>query len=112
MLQNDPLQVGACRSRYAIPAVIPAGAKVTAYSRRFRIIQRGCVLSYDSFNSTYLILFDSAKFGSEYCADSDVATHGGPQILVQAAACHIWDSETSRASALPSGSKKGTLHGK
>lgn len=83
MLQQNPTLDFHKDIKHSVPAVIPDGTIVTALSRRYRIIQRGVVLSYDKYRARYLVLFENKSYGSEYCPDSEVATHGGPQILFQ-----------------------------
>lgn len=61
----------------AIPPRIPVGTTVTAFSQRFRFLQRGKVISYVASSSSYLIQFENVLFGTELCPDTDVASHGG-----------------------------------
>jgi len=69
---------------YDVPVPIQVGTTVTAYSRTYRILQRGTVLSYDERNARYLIQFEVRQFGHEFCPDSEVASHGPPQLLIAA----------------------------
>ena len=81
MLQHVPALASTASFPYNVPAPIRVGTTVTAFSRKFRLIQRGVVLSRDDLNARYLILFESEEFGCEYCPDSEVASHGGPVML-------------------------------
>jgi hypothetical protein len=79
LLQQKPLAI---TPPFDIPRRISIGSTVTAFSRRYKIIQRGVVLSYDSLNAAYVVLFDRKEFGCEFCPDTEVARHGGAEILI------------------------------
>jgi len=82
-LQNNPHL--SCTEHFPFVVYAPsrAGTMVTAYSKRFRIIQRGRVLTYDRKTALYLIEFENGQFGYELCPDSDVATCGVPTVLMR-----------------------------
>lgn len=109
-LQNNPHLAESERFPYNVYAPIRVGALVTAYSKRFRIIQRGKVLSYDRSSALYLVEFESKQFGYELCPDSEVATCGIPKILIPAARflVNTWHGEVG---VPPSGSATGPLSG-
>jgi hypothetical protein len=90
--------------RYDVPDIIPFGTIVTAYSTKYRSLQRGTVLAYEPRKLSYLVLFDRKEFGVEFCMDYYVATHGGPDVLVIGSARR--DGVTD---VLSSGSAKGTM---
>jgi len=80
-LQNNPHLSSTENFPFVVPAPIRPGTMVTAYSKRFRIIQRGRVLTYDRKTALYLVEFENGQFGYELCPDSDVATSGVPTVL-------------------------------
>jgi hypothetical protein len=84
-IQNNPLLSESTSFPYNVYAPIRVGTLVTAYNKRFRIIQRGRVLTYDRHTALYLVEFENKQFGFELCPDSEVATCGGPQLLIHAA---------------------------
>lgn len=84
-IQSNPLLSDSTSFPYNVYAPIRVGTLVTAYNKRFRIIQRGRVLTYDRHTALYLIEFENKQFGFELCPDSEVATCGGPQMLIHAA---------------------------
>lgn len=67
---------------FDVYAPIPVGALVTAFNKRFRIIQRGKVMAYDADAFLYLVEFESKEFGYELCSDTTVASCGGPTLLL------------------------------
>lgn len=83
MLQNNPHLSVATNFPHHVNLPIRVGTTVTAFSKRFRIIQRGKVLTYDRNTALYLIEFESKQFGFELCPDSDVATCGIPEVLIR-----------------------------
>lgn len=108
-LQNNPhLSESECFP-FNVNAPICVGTLVTAYSKRFRIVQRGRVLTYDRGSALYLVEFESKQFGYELCPDSEVATCGIPRILIPAA----YSNDTTQGASLfeigvaTSGSSKG-----
>jgi DIRP len=112
MRQRSPLVDGMNSLSYDVPALIQTGATATAYCRRFRILQRGTVLGYDATKATYRIKFDDAKFGIDVeCPDSEVASHGGARILIEARTKIMTPSVYGSTSLLPTGSNKASLHG-
>jgi DIRP len=112
MRQRSPLVDGMKSLPFDVPALIQTGATVTAYCRRFRILQRGTVIGYDATKATYWIQFDDAKFGTENCPDSEVASHGGARILIEARTGITSPSAYGNTSLLPTGSSKASLHSK
>ena len=88
---------------FDIPAPIPFGTAVTAYSTKYEIILRGVVLSHEPKKFAYLIRFDRKEFGCEFCVDYNVASHGGPSILVPR------DGRRGMVGFSAIGSAKGTL---
>lgn len=83
-LQNNPHLAALEKFSFEVYAPIRPGTMVTAFSKRFRIIQRGRVLTFDRMTSLYLIEFENGQFGYELCPDSDIATCGVPTILIPA----------------------------
>ena len=69
---------------YEVYSAIKIGHVVTAYTRRFRILQRGTVLTYDANRKMYLIQFERTEVGFEFVLDIDVASHGLPELLYEA----------------------------
>jgi DIRP len=113
MRQRSPLVDGMKSLSYDVPALIQIGSTVTAYCRRFRILQRGTVLGYDATKATYRIKFDDAKFGTDvHCPDSEVASHGGARVLIEARTSILSPSVYGSNSLLPTGSNKASLNGK
>ena len=106
-LQNNPHLSATENFPFAVPAPIGAGTMVTAYSKRFRIIQRGRVLTYDRKTALYLVEFENENFGYELCPDSDVAICGVPTILIPPSR---YESDSSGPAAL-SGSCTGPISG-
>jgi hypothetical protein len=111
LLQKSPLLDGMYAVPVDVPATIQAGSKVTAYSRRFRILQRGTVMSYDVASSSYNVRFDCAEFGSEDCPDTEVASHGGAVTLVPATSSFVSPPAQWEGLNLPTGSRKSRLCG-
>ena len=69
---------------YEVYSAVKIGHIVTAYTRRFRILQRGTVLTYDANRKMYLIQFERTEVGFEFVLDIDVASHGLPELLYEA----------------------------
>lgn len=107
-LQSNPDHSATVKFPYVVYAPIRAGTMVTAYSKRFRIIQRGRVLTYDRQLALYLVEFENVQFGYELCPDSDVATCGMPTILIEAP--HVFGKDNYFASYIP-GSFTGPIPG-
>ena len=68
---------------YDVPATIRVGATVTAFHSKFRVIHRGIVLTHDPARHGYLIQFERQELGYQFCLDTQVASHGVPEILVR-----------------------------
>jgi DIRP len=83
-LQNNPHLAALEKFPFDVHAPIRPGTMVTAFSKRFRIIQRGRVLTFDRMTALYLIEFENGQFGYELCPDSDIATCGVPTVLIPA----------------------------
>ena len=112
MLQNNPHLTASKSFPYNVNLPIRVGTTVTAYSKRFQIIQRGRVLTYDRSTALYLIEFENKHFGFELCPDSDVATCGLPEILIRCTADTLLGRPISSVLALPPpGSSTGPLAG-
>jgi len=79
-LQRNPDKTN--DTEYTIPAQIKVGATVTAYSTKFLVLHRGIVLFHDVFAGRYLVQFERKELGFEFCRDTEVATHGVPDILM------------------------------
>lgn len=92
--------------QYDVPAVVSIGAQVTAYSQKFRILHRGVVKDYDEPSASYLIDFGSKPFGMEYCPDTEVATHGGPRILLSVQPRTVAAHQPLNKDGLPCGCAK------
>jgi len=69
---------------YQVYAAIKVGHVVTAFNRRFRILQRGTVLMYDLTRKMYMIQFEHNEVGFEFVPDFDVAAHGVPELIHEA----------------------------
>ena len=112
MLQNNPHLSATTHLPHNVYFPIRVGAMVTAYSKRFRIIQRGRVLTFDRTTALYLIEFESKQFGFELCPDSDVATCGLPEIMIRCTKDTLLGRPISAELALPPpGSSTGPLPG-
>ena len=104
---------------FAIPAPIRVGATVTAYNKKFLILHRGVVLYHDVHSAKYLVQFERRELGYEFCSDTEVASHGVPDILLPAAPSRLSDSpypEVNGSTAaeeggLPYGTSFGPLSG-
>lgn len=96
-VQGNPVLVGSNSFPYDVCAPIRVGATVNAYSKRYRTIQRGTVLTHDYDTALYLILFESKQFGYELCPDTDVASCGTPNLL------HSAHKEAIRGNLLTNG---------
>jgi hypothetical protein len=68
---------------YNVCMPIRVGSMVTAFCRKFQIIQRGRVLAYERAKALYLVEFESDRYGYEWCPDSDVATCGKRTMLIR-----------------------------
>jgi DIRP len=112
LLQNNPHLATKARLPYNIYCPIRVGAMVTAYNKRFRIIQRGRVLTYDRSTALYLIDFENKNFGFELCPDSDVATCGPPDILVRSNLNTLLGNPIGGLDMPLSGSATGPVPGK
>jgi hypothetical protein len=66
---------------YDVPAPIRVGNIVAAYDRKYRVIHRGVVLSYDERRARYLVQFERKELWHDFCPDSEVASHGIPDLL-------------------------------
>lgn len=84
MLQRNVELYPSLQFPYDVPAPIKVGTLVTAFNRRYRVIHRGVVLSYDRPHGRYLVQFERKEFGHDFCPDSEVAAHGIPQLLMRA----------------------------
>lgn len=67
--------------KFEVPAAIKVGMTVTAFNRRYRILHRGMVLAYDIPRNLYLVQFERKELGFEFCEDTEVASHGVPELL-------------------------------
>lgn len=105
MIQRRSLDVAASVFPYDVPAPIRVGTVVSAYNRRYRMVQRGVALTYHENTSEYLVVFDDNRAGSLFCPDTDVATHGGATLLVSSQVNVVTNSEGSTAGFV-SGSAK------
>ena len=81
-LQNNPHLSASENFPFNVYAPISVGSLVTAFSKKFRILQRGRVMAFDRSSAVYLIEFENSQIGYELCPDSDVATSGGPKLLI------------------------------
>jgi hypothetical protein len=84
MLQRNVDLASSLRFQYDVPAPIRVGNIVTAYNRKYRVIHRGAVLSYDERSARYLVQFERKEFGHDFCPDTEVASHGIPDLLIRA----------------------------
>jgi hypothetical protein len=84
MLQRNVGLASSLRFPYDVPAPIRVGNIVTAYNRKYRVIHRGVVLSYDERSARYLVQFERKEFGHDFCPDSEVASHGISELLFRA----------------------------
>jgi len=101
---------------YEVLAPIKAGATVTAYNSRAKILHRGTVLTHK--HDTYLVQFERKDLGCEYCPDIEVASHGIPEILKPACDITIGipviesqNNTPGRYGSLPYGTSYGPLIG-
>jgi hypothetical protein len=83
MLQNDPNPAMAQRLGfdYEVPARIPIGATVTAFNSRYRMLERGVVLSYEEARGKYYV---KLPYSNHFCSDFDVARHGLSDVIMPA----------------------------
>lgn len=70
---------------FVFPEPIHAGTTVTAYNKRCNILHRGTVLFYSPRDHGYFIQFERKGMGCEFCPDTDVASHGIPDLLLHSA---------------------------
>jgi hypothetical protein len=49
------------------------------------VVFRGIVLAHDAELNGYLVQFERQELGYQFCRDTEVASHGAPEILVRAA---------------------------
>ncbi|GKY91180.1 hypothetical protein MPSEU_000090700 [Mayamaea pseudoterrestris] len=82
LVQHNAMKLALASVDFDIPAPIPFGTTVSVYSAKHDIILRGTVLTHETRAFSYLVLYDRKEFGSEICADYDVASHGGPANLL------------------------------
>ena len=72
-LQHQPSQLKT-NGLPDIPApIIEPGESVTAYNKKFRVLHRGIVLTYDREKHGYKVDFQREDLGIEWCPDIDVA---------------------------------------
>jgi DIRP len=110
-LQRNPDEAN--RTGYAIPAPIRVGATVTAYNKRFLILHRGVVLFHDAVNARFLVQFERSELGFQFCSDTEVASHGVPNVLMPPATRQLCPSpyKASTGSFLETGEMPyGTSH--
>ena len=69
---------------FDVPAYIKVGTTVTAIHWKRRVLHRGIVIAHDPFRCGYLVQFERQELGFQFCPDYEVASHGGPEILVRA----------------------------
>jgi hypothetical protein len=102
------------RLNYDVPAYIRVGATVTAFHSRFRVVFRGIVLAHDAGRNGYLVQFERQELGYQFCRDTEVASHGAPEVLVRAADVTL-DGTTlgafSNRHAVPGALSYGTSYG-
>jgi hypothetical protein len=101
---------------YGVPGPIRAGTTVTAYNKRLRILHRGVVLFHDRNAHGYLVQFERKELGFEFCPDTEVASHGVPEILVPPARHHLHgalrlDKHVSDVGTLQYGTRRGPRGG-
>jgi hypothetical protein len=106
------------RFGYEVPAIIRIGATVTAFNKKAKILHRGIVLAYDARRYGYLVQFERNELGYEFCPDTDVASHGVPEILVPATEFALdgsyigsFEDPHSGPGTLPYGTTYGSLVG-
>jgi hypothetical protein len=103
--------------RYEVPAITKVGSTISAFNKRFHIIHRGLVLSYDEERHGYMIMFERKELGFEFCRDVDVASHGVPEILIPAAdttlnGLSLFSDVNAQPGELPYGTSYGPVFGK
>ena len=103
--------------RYEVLAPIKVGATVTAYHTRHRILHRGLVLGHDHDRHGYLIQFERKDLGYAFCTDTDVASHGVPEVFVKGADASLngigtFSDAHSWPGLLPYGTSYGPVFGK
>jgi len=89
---------------YGVPAPISPGTVVRAYNSKSHIVERGVVMNFDQTKAMYLIQFENSDLDRHFCADSEVATVGGPKLLIEVnrlsnrkAGEGVWEEGTSLA---------------
>ena len=60
------------------------GSTVSALNKRARIIHRGVVLNKHPGSNGYLIQFERKDLGYEFCPDTEVTSHGVPNVILPA----------------------------
>jgi hypothetical protein len=78
------------------------------------VVFRGIVLAHDAGRNGYLVQFERQELGYQFCRDTEVASHGAPEVLVRAADVTL-DGTTlgafSNHHAAPGGLAYGTSYG-
>jgi hypothetical protein len=97
---------------YDVLAPIKVGSTVTAYSRKYRVIHRGVVLAHDGVTGRYVVQFERKEFGHDFCPDSEVSTHGVPEILIRAPETSLTAPLNTDSNSLPCTSSYGPIPGK
>mmetsp|Transcript_30124 Transcript_30124/g.69520 ORF Transcript_30124/g.69520 Transcript_30124/m.69520 type:complete len:383 (+) Transcript_30124:3-1151(+) len=95
---------------FEVPVAIKVGTTVTAFNRKYRVIHRGIVLAYDLNRCMYLVQFERKELGFEFCPDTEVASHGVPELLEQPAEVAL-DGSTMGGFSDPSGEPGSLLYG-
>ena len=68
---------------YDVPAPIEVGTMVNAHCKKYSIVQRGEVMSFDYDTACYVIQFENQGYGCEICPDSEVASLGQPNLILR-----------------------------
>ena len=84
----------------SVPSRIPVGAVVTAFNSKFRVLQRGVVLSFETARNLYLVRFPPG-YGNLFCPDYEIVRHGLPSTFVPGQS-HILGHSTRELQAAPS----------
>lgn len=97
---------------YDVPAAIPVGATVTAFNKTARLLHRGLVLGKETGKGfcRYRVQFERKELGWEFCSDTEVASHGPPQIILPAYEKTL-DGTTLNVDTLPGKFPYGTAYG-
>jgi len=87
------------------------GTTVSAYHRGARLIHRGTILARR--NDYYLIQFERRELGWDWVQDTDVASHGVPDILLsrRSKGCSESSQHRHNIGSLPHGTSFGRLIG-